>query len=166
MDIYLEKHIKRKQTTGGILFLVGITLLGIILSFFLLSFNNPIMGFLIAGIIFVIFYAIKLRKIEFEYIFTNNLVDIDIIMGGARRKRSLSFDIKRVKVWGVYSTENYERYESKASKLLEAVTSMEDEGIYFVLVDLSDTETIAAFLQLDEEMVELMEKYASDRKIA
>ena len=170
MDVYLEKHIKRKQTTGGILFLVGLTLLGTFISAFLLFMDNPVMNtlapFLVAGIAFLVFYAIKLRKIEFEYIFTNNIVDIDIIMGGARRKRCISFDLNQVKVWGKYTTDAYSNYEEEANKLLEAVTFMEDTGVYFIIVDASDTEVIAVFLQPDDEMLEVIKKYASDRKVA
>ena len=95
-DVFKEQLVKRRsdiRTTMAKAGLVsGAIFLVIIIAFIeVLSFFFPI---LLVGIIFGTYLVFRRFNIEYEYILTNNELDIDIIYGKSRRKRIFSANVR------------------------------------------------------------------------
>lgn len=73
---------------------------------------------------------------EFEYICTEDNIDIDVIMNTSSRKRLISFSIKDVEVIASVKDDNYkQRLNEEFVKKIDATTSRKDANVYFAIVD-------------------------------
>ena len=73
---------------------------------------------------------------EFEYICTEDNLDIDVIMNTTSRKRLISFSIKDVEVIASVNDDNYKkRLNEEFVKKLDATTARKDAIVYFAIVD-------------------------------
>lgn len=103
MDIFCEYIVKKKPTLKDRVKQVGIILAAIVLSELFLVLNNLLFGFgfiLIAAVIYGAVYLFKRTNLEYEYILTNSILDIDKIFAKSSRKRVESIDFKNVESFG------------------------------------------------------------------
>ena len=90
MDTYLEFIIRKKYTFGKIVLLIFLYTLASVLSVgvFLVAITSPVVmqlsGFLIALLFFGVWFVHKKLSIEYEYILTNDELDVDRIIGRSR----------------------------------------------------------------------------------
>ncbi|MCL2240556.1 MAG: DUF6106 family protein [Defluviitaleaceae bacterium] len=97
-DVFKEQIIKRKPTAKDAIFrflLITAAALIFILALFFVQGFGPIIGFA-AG--FGAWFAMSYLNVEYEYIFTNGDLDIDIIYNRARRKRLFSGHVNNFEV--------------------------------------------------------------------
>lgn len=114
MDIFIEHLVPKKKDTKDKLIITGIIAAGVVVTLLLLalilvvafaaagqekmrSFSSMAfsIGFvLIAFAWYGAYLLINMRSIEYEYIMTNNEIDIDKVMSKKGRKHLVSFDIK------------------------------------------------------------------------
>lgn len=103
MDGYLEQIVKRKKTSKDFLIKVAMIMsifavlaLGVVVGV-LVNFYFIIIGFFLSLFeIYLCWYVVTGRNIEYEYIVTNNNLQLDKIMNKSRRKELLSIDIKKI----------------------------------------------------------------------
>ncbi len=99
MDTFFEQIISIKKSIKEILGFIGIWILAILLSLFVLIIKIPVISSFSALIVFgILFGAYKLStmlNIEYEYIITNGIMDIDKIINKSSRKRILSLDLTK-----------------------------------------------------------------------
>lgn len=99
MDTFFEQIVAIKKGGTEILKLLGIWLLALILIFVLLFVNIPVVSsfslLFIAGIIYGAFKLTTMLNVEYEYIITNGILDIDKIVNKSSRKRMLSLDLAK-----------------------------------------------------------------------
>lgn len=67
--------------------------------------------------------------IEYEYIITNNEMDIDKIIGRRKRKRMITVDFKRAEDFGRYTPDN----DIKADATVHAYTGVDKDAYYLVV---------------------------------
>ena len=98
MDTFNEQILSIKKDTKTIFSIIAIWLLAFVISFFLIY--TFILGsftfLLVCGIIFGAFKLCSNFNIEYEYIITNGIIDIDKIINKSSRKRMLSFNLSSV----------------------------------------------------------------------
>jgi len=97
-DIFKEQIVKRKQTGKDTLKRAGI-IIGV-LVIFIVALNfvpgfAPIIG--TAGVVGAFFLS-SFLKVEYEYVFTNGELDIDIIYNRSRRKRVFSCNMRSAEI--------------------------------------------------------------------
>lgn len=114
MDIFYEYIVKHKRGAREYLILIGAVLGAMILSFALLIFGGALFQFggigllLFAGIWYGAYILIKFNfNIEYEYILTNNELDIDKIMAQSRRKRIITIDFKNIEICAPVDSPEY-----------------------------------------------------------
>lgn len=103
MDNYHECLVSRASTGGDAAKKIGMTLLALVLSalcvvFFMSLF--PINIFAVAGIFYGCFYLCGNLGIEYEYIITNDEMDVDKITGKRKRKRLITAPIRKFEDFG------------------------------------------------------------------
>ena len=99
-DVYKEQIVKKKPTTKDMLIRVGV-IVAVVLLFFIvgsIQFLQAFLIFIMAAVIFAAFFLFSYLKVEYEYILTNGVLDIDAIYNKSRRKRLFSGDLREIEV--------------------------------------------------------------------
>lgn len=96
MDTFFEQIIPIKKTFKTVALIIGIWVLACLLSVVFFVFLTSFYIVLIAGAIYGAYLLTTLFNVEYEYIITNGVMDIDKITNKAKRKRILSFDLSSV----------------------------------------------------------------------
>ncbi len=93
-DIYKEQIVKKKPSTADMLKRVGLVL-AVVIIFLACVLILPSMAFIVAAAAgFGAYLLMGMLNVEYEYIFTNGELDIDIIYSKTRRKRVYSGSVK------------------------------------------------------------------------
>lgn len=98
MDTFFEQIITIKKDGKHIAAVLGIWFAALIISalLFMTMFLGSLTLLAIAGVLYGAFKLSGLLNIEYEYIVTNGVMDIDKIINKSSRKRLASFDLANV----------------------------------------------------------------------
>lgn len=100
MDIFYEYLIKREKTGKdkilSVLYIAAAVLLTFIFMFILGYFLRGFELLLVVGVWYGAVQLIRRSDVEYEYILTNSVLDIDRIIAKKRRKRIISIDFKTI----------------------------------------------------------------------
>lgn len=140
MDIFHEFIVKKKNTAKDYLLVVGIFAAALVLTMVLFTLSMMIKG---AGgiglvLIFALWWGVKvlvgMRSVEYEYILTNNELDVDKIMGRRGRKRLLTVNFREIDRCASIHDEKYSyEYNNSANRsVLNYAGDMEAQRVYFV----------------------------------
>lgn len=162
MDLFLEYIIKRKRgVKENILTLVIILSVPslVYLSLILLATPlAPLTLFVVAGIIFLAYYLISRMNVEFEYIITNNELDIDKIIARKTRKRLITIDLRKIDFSAPATTSHTNELSKSATNVIYADSGLA-ENAYFINFE-KDGQTYRVFYSPTEKMVDAMKMYA------
>ena len=113
---------------------------------------------------FYLAYVLSSRlKKEYEYIFVEDSVDIDVIMNESKRKQLITFSVKEIEVMASMKDENHNgRLNEQFDRVIDATTGRECANVYFVILD-NKGKTIVKF-EPTMSCLEYMKQYAP-RKI-
>ena len=112
MDIYCECLVKRKKQKVDYILEAVLIVVAIYFSFItfaMMQFFKGLTLLVIAAIWYGIIYLIRRKDIEYEYILTNNTLDIDRIFAKKSRKRITSIDIANVDYIRPVEKQDYEK---------------------------------------------------------
>ena len=153
MDNYCEQIVEKKMTSADMIRIVIISLALIlgasacmfIAIFFRISF--PIIfsvGLLGLGV-----WIVSGLNVEYEYIVTNNEMDIDKIIGRRKRKRMITVDLSKADDFGGYPPEE----EIDADTTVHATTGLE-KNAHYLLVEHNDYGKVKVIFNPNEKMRE------------
>ncbi len=132
MDVFKEQLLKIKKSPAEYLLMAVIFIVAVIASvlLFLMSGQYPIFILFIVAVFYGTGKLLSMFSIEYEYIVTNTMIDVDKIMSKSTRKRIISFegkDILRTEKVGAVPpvTDAAEKY---------ICCNKDDENAYWVLV--------------------------------
>lgn len=155
MDRFSEQLIERtadKKTA----FLKGLVVAGAILLLTLLVILCIFLQYSItlfclvagAGVIWLTVYLLQGLNVEYEYIVTNDDLDIDKIVGRRKRKRLISVDLKSVDEFAPYLNE---------TELNSDLTVLADDGtgydMWYVFIDTESNGKIAIIFNPDNRTI-------------
>lgn len=160
MDTFIEKIVRRQKKTSDHLITAGLVFAGLILFLvvsniqFLASFSL----FIFAGIVYGIYYVSTTRNIEYEFILTNDELDIDKIVSRRKRKRIFSASCKNFDVLARVSSDKYTQEIKNMKKRIEAVSSINSPDVFFATLNYKGEKTVILF-EPDERMLKLFKTY-------
>lgn len=177
MDFYMEYMVKHKKDTkakacvAGIFVLAGIltiVMLLLIMACAIVLAQSEIsqfafsIGFVLIAFMwyFAVFFANKFN-IEYEYIMTNNFMDIDKIMSKSQRKRIVSFDFSEIDICAnIKDDANNAEYKRTNTniKVYDLTGDVSNGGIYFVDFNNEGIKSRVLF-QPTSKMIENARKY-------
>jgi len=99
-DVFKEQLVKKAVTGKNTALRFGFVALAVIIFFFCLAIPvvQQFAVFVAAALIFGVYLLISRQNVEYEYIFTNGELDIDVIYNKSKRKRLFSSTIKDVEI--------------------------------------------------------------------
>ena len=170
MDIFIEKIVKRKNGLKEYALIFALILAAVFVSFFAVVFLidtlQTITFILIAAIIYGLWYLIGLQNIEFEYSLTNGELDIDTIINRRKRNRILGVNCKDFEIVAPYTDENIKQYSgASVSKKIFACSSLNDDGLYFIVTSSKMYGKTLLVFQPDERMLNAFKTFIPKKVI-
>ena len=106
MDTYSEQLVVRASTGADkakkILISIGAILLATVLMWLSIVFAFYSLILLVFGVLGLGVYLVSNMDVEYEYIITNNEMDVDKIIGRRKRKRMITLDLASAEDFGPY----------------------------------------------------------------
>lgn len=172
MDVFLEYLVEKKSTGVDILkkagvvlgtfvaMILGVNLLAIIGA--LLGIPNELVSFMplvLAGIVYGAYLILRGFNVEYEYIFTNGDLDIDVIKSRKVRKRLVNITTRRIELMArVDSPIHGREFEnSSIAKKYDAVYDASQGGVFGVIFNRDGVRSMLTF-QPPEKLAEEMKK--------
>lgn len=150
-----------KETLLSILLYLAATLLSAALFIIFMRFAQ-----ITLLVCFGLFYlahrlSSKMNK-EYEYIFTQDNVCIDVILNKARRKRLLSFDLADVEIIASVNDVNYKNELTRDyDRVIDATSGSQNANVYFAAIS-AETRILLKFEPTHSALKELF-KYAPSK---
>ena len=152
MDIFLEQIVKKKRGIKEFLIVLA-AMVGVLAVLFVLTlaFAIPGIGFLIFAVcvvlMYLLYFLVTSINLEYEYSFTNGILDVDKIINARRRKSMLEINIRKMELMGDRMAPEFEKYLATESlKKVYACTHRDAEDLCFlVFVDHDGKEKMLLF---------------------
>ena len=149
MDIYKEQLVTKKNTSKD-LFKKFCVLFGTLILILACIFVLPISG---------LFSYYPLLNTEYEYIFTNGDLDVDKIMGKAKRKRLATFDVTFAEEFGRYTPGMFDSRSDEFNTRLIACTSPADPDAHYLIMNNPTLQHCLLVFNPNDAMVESIKEY-------
>lgn len=153
MDNYCEQLVEKKKTGADIVRMITLSL-ALILAASACMFASIVFGlsFLViiaVGLLALGVWLVSGMNIEYEYIITNNEMDIDKIIGKRKRKRMITIDLTKVDDFGGYPSEK----DIEADATVHATTGLE-KNAHYLLVQHNDYGKVKVIFNPNEKLRE------------
>lgn len=133
-DTFKEQLVKRQIKHKDILIRIIILSLVFIIGY-ILAMVLPFLSFFIFGTyIFLTYLIISTLKIEYEYILTNDVLDIDIIYNKRKRKNVFTISLRDVEIMAHINSSGYKEMSYKKIKTKDFSSGTLNENIYVFFI--------------------------------
>lgn len=135
MDLFMEHLVQHKRTGKDFLILLAIIAGGgilLLLSFIMLLFPATAGMWLLTAVAIIFFTVLLIKRtsVEYEYILTNNELDIDKITAKSNRKRVATVNFQDIEICAPVSHDAFASVEGLAKTF--NCTGNGTTGIYFI----------------------------------
>lgn len=151
MDCVCEQLVAKKRTGADALKAVALILATAVVSALCVlgfGFVSPILIFGIPGSIALCVWLIKNINSEYEYIITNNHMDIDKIIGKSRRKRMITIDLSKAQDY----TENEPPTSANRAKTTVHASSGNEDDVAYLYAEHADYGTVMLIFSPNEKI--------------
>lgn len=159
-DTYREILIQKEKTSATSLLkggLIGLNVLVFVAGIIL----HPL--FLLVGIVLaVVLYMLVLPKldVEYEYLYVNGGLDIDVIYSRQKRKKAASYDVNELEILAPDKSHALDSYQNSKDIKTRDFTSGRADVKSYVLVFIKDKQRELVKLELDDEIVQDIRRLA------
>ena len=159
MDIFLEYLVQKKSSSDAMkkallkVACAAVLLISFYLCFFVFIQFLWLVPMIWGAAIYGTWFFLKNFSVEYEYIFTNGQLDIDIILGRSRRKNMVSLICRNIEYMAPLTSEN-----TSSRKVYDAIYDERRRGKYYI--DFSQNgEACRLLFQPPEKILMNMKKY-------
>jgi len=155
MDTFIEQIVTKKPDARDIVAKIGLIIVAASMCTFcvmviLLTGAVPIL-IIIPGILWVANFLIKSIHTEYEYILTNQELDIDKITGKSKRKRLITLNLRNAKAFGAFTDTTSTKADTTVSAHNGTLC-----GLWYVTVEHDSHGTVLLLFNPDERFAEKM----------
>ena len=161
-DVFCEVLVNHKKGTAEILKIVLAVLVGVVLTGVVLMLVPSII-FLMILVWALIVFIIKLQKIEYEYIFTSGVLDIDKISGDYKRKRKMTITMDTIEIVAPEGSHELDGYSHGNYKICD-FSANDPQQKNYIMVGSCNNEQVKVKITPNEKMLDHMFSY-SPRKV-
>ncbi|MCI8633805.1 MAG: hypothetical protein HFE64_10050 [Lachnospiraceae bacterium] len=163
--MFLEQMVKRGNKQQDSLMRVIIVVcaliiasLPFIISLSLAVYVGPVLIVVMALVVWILWRRVAK---EYEYIYTDGNLDIDVIYGRSTRQHLVTFDCRQCRMIVPASIKRYEQeiYEKKYDKTIQAGTGKMTESTYVILGSVGDKQ-YRVFFEPNEALLEAIYTYS------
>ena len=162
-DVFKEQLIKKKQTATDKLAKAAL-IMGVVLIFVIVMALIPGFGLIIvAAAAFGAYLLIGRLNKEYEYIFTNGELDIDVIYNKSTRKQVYSGNVKDFELMAHVDDSNNKNSLASAHEKLDYSSGVSGERSYVFLTNYN-SKRVAITIEPNDEMLKAISKVLTRRK--
>lgn len=163
-DVYIEKSIRRQTpavTKGLNLLLIIVT---VIVAFEFVFVNYAWFGIPLVVMIVITYFVSQNAKLEFDYVYTNGILEITKIRRRRKRKDLLECEMKDVIVIAKSKTKPVQPYIGRNMKTFDCTSHLPEVNYYTMIVRQPKTgvETKILF-EPGDEMLEAMKRISPEK---
>ncbi|MBQ9097750.1 MAG: hypothetical protein IJY55_05070 [Clostridia bacterium] len=154
-DIFVEQLIRRKKTekdvwTSVLLVIGGIIFTPMALYFgFALHYLGYVFLIMLAAMWWCVVRLIKSKTVEYEYVFTDGTLDIDMIIAGSRRGRVITVSKMEFELVAPVSHPYSGEY-----KTLNCSTKDENDRLYYIMTERHGVGKVRVLFNPNDELLE------------
>lgn len=164
-DVFIELIVKRKKSNKDYLKIGGALALFVLLVYgalVLMAYVPYVMTFfplILAAGIFGLYYVITNMDKEFEYICTNGILDIDVIIHKRKRKRLVSMAAKDMEILAPIDSDDYKQnMKNQSLKKMDLTTNTTDENVWFFVGAYKGSRVLVTF-EPDERILNDLKRH-------
>lgn len=133
-DIFNEIMVKKEITVKRRMLDVLIVLTGLNLAFLSLRYLDIFAVVPVVAVIYFVPFLVKMRTVEFEYVLTNDQLDIDQITAKSRRKHLFTLDVRQIELLAPMIEDfKDEFYKGEFKKTIDCGTHPRAPGRWFIV---------------------------------
>ena len=158
--IFVEQLIRRKKTSKDIWTSVLLVIGGIIFTpmalyyGFALHYLGYVFLLLLAAVWWCVFRLIKSKTVEYEYVFTEGTLDIDMIIAGSRRGRVITISKMELELMAPISHPYSGEY-----KTLNCSTKDENDRLYYLITERHGVGKVRVLFNPNDELIDAFKQY-------
>ena len=162
-DLYPECLVKKERSMKDLAVKCGSIALVVILlwfSIFAMIFLLPVA--IVAGCL-VYFFVFPRTDIEYEYLYVNGELDVDVVMAKKKRKKVNTFDLNQTDLVAPLNSRRMEYYNGNTRlKVLDYSSGNADAKRYGMITSVNQ-QNCKVILEPDENMINMMKKTAPSK---
>lgn len=164
-EVFKEYLIKQKKSPKDMMMQVGLVVGAIILSVIAFIVGGDFIGpLVIVGIVFGTGFLFNKFSREYEYILTNNELDIDVIFNRASRKRIITINMKKIDIMASIKDERYGAELNKAGlKVINASENTNEADTYAIITQSEKYGTCKVLITPNDVMLDHLYKQAPNK---
>lgn len=134
-EVFKEYLIKQKKSQVDLAMQIGLVVGAVVLSVASFLMGGDFIGpILIVGILFGTVYLFNRFSREYEYILTNNELDIDVIYNRTSRKRVITFDMKKIDIMASIKDDRHTAELNRGNfKVINASDNTNEANTYAII---------------------------------
>lgn len=164
-EVFKEYLIKQKKSPKDMIMQVGLVVGAIILSILAFVIGGDFIGpLVIVGIVFGTGFLFNKFSREYEYILTNNELDIDVIFNRASRKRVITINMKKIDMMASIKDEKHATELNKAGlKIINASENTNEADTYAIITQSEQHGACKILITPDDAMLDHLYKQAPNK---
>lgn len=161
-DLYYELLVKKEQTAKDSVTKYGLIVLTVLAAAAGL-FITPLM--LVAAIALGVacYFIIPKTDLEYEYLFINGELDIDMVMAKSKRKKVRSINIQEADLVAPLNSHRLDYYNNNQKMKVLDYSSGNAEHKRFAVIAKADSDTCKIIIEPDKEMAEAIKNSAPSK---
>ena len=132
-DIFNEYLIKKLLSFSDYLKKIGIAVLGIIIMALGIVYAGALSVLIIAGVGVGVYFVYKEFDLEFEYILTNNELDVDKVISRERRKHMLTVKVTDFEILAPFRGNYLEPYRNTLERTIDVSSHKKSPNRWFAV---------------------------------
>jgi len=166
-DVFKEQMVKKILSGREIALRFGIITLAIVFVFALaliIPYAQGFLPFLGLAMAFGVYVLISRRNLEYEYIFTNGELDIDVIYNKSRRKRLFSSSVKQFEIMAHVEDGEHRHALSNATKTRDYSSGIVGPNTYAFITSY-EGERLKIIIEPNDMMIKAFSTVLTPRKL-
>ncbi len=169
-EMFLEQMVKRGNAKKDmqrrlLVILCGIAVIGLpsLFGAYITYLITPVLVVMVALMVWILW---RQSAKEYEYIYTDGSLDIDVIFGQSTRRHLVTFDCRACRMIVPSQTQRYQHeiFEKKYGKTIYACKGTPDEDTYVILGKVGEVE-YRVFFEPNDRLINAIHQYSPKNSI-
>ena len=161
-DLYSEYLVKKKPTALDAVIKYGLIILTVLAALAGL-FVSPVILVLAVILGVVSYLMIPKTDVEYEYLFVNGELDIDMVMAKTKRKKVNTFDLREADLIAPVNSQRMAYYNKNSKLKILDYSSGDESHRRFAVIIRADGDTCKVILEPDDTMAQAIKNSAPSK---
>ena len=161
-DLYSELLVKKDRTAKDVAIKYGLITLTVLFAVAGL-FIMPLLLVAALGLGIACYFIVPKTDVEFEYLFVNGDMDIDMVMSKAKRKRVQSFKLSEADLVAPVNSHRMDYYNGNQRMKVLDYSSGNPEHKRFAVITRDGTDACKIIIEPDEPLAQAMKNSAPSK---